>query len=127
MFGMRTALTVVFLIMSVGGGFAIFDTDDPTERRFDALAALIGAVGLFVLAQSVRRKIGEEAYARVMGFTPGFAVNAAKFIVLTIALPVSIFWIATGHFRVSGEGEDLLAVALAIAGLGTWGWLQFRD
>jgi hypothetical protein len=123
---MRTALTIVFLIMSVGGGFAIFDTDDPTERRFDALAALIGAVGLFVLAQSMRRRIGDEAYARVMGFTPGFAVSAAKFIVLTIVLPLSIFWIATGHFRVSGEGEGLLAAALGMAGLGAWGWLQWR-
>jgi uncharacterized membrane protein len=121
---MRTALTIVFLIMSIGGGFAIFDADDSTERRFDALAALIGAVGLFVMAQSLRRKIGDEAYARVMGFTPGFVASVVKFIVLTVALPVFVFWIATGHLRMRGEGEELLAVALGVAGLGAWGWLQ---
>src|SRR6202012_2943392 len=116
-------LTVVFLIMCIGGGFAIFDADDPTERRFDAFAAMIGAAGLFILAQSMRRKIGEKAYARVMGFPPGFAGSAAKFIVLTIALPVVVFWLATGHLRVIGEGEGLLAAALASAGFGIWGWL----
>lgn len=123
---MRAALTFVFLIMSIGGGLAIFDADDSTERRFYALAALIGAVGLFVLAQSLRRKIGDEAYARVMGFTPDAVAGVGKFIVLTIALPAIVFWLATGHFRVSGEGESLLAVVLAIAGLGAWGWLHSR-
>lgn len=122
---MRTALTIVFLIMIIGGGFGIIDAEDPSERRFDALAALIGIVGLFVLAQTLRRKIGDEAYARAMGFTPGFAVNAAKFIVLTVALPVFAYWLITGHLRVTGEGEALLATALGLVGSGTW-WLQLR-
>jgi hypothetical protein len=119
---MRTLLTVLFLILAVGGGFGIFDADDSTERRFDALAALVGIVGLAVLARGLRRKLGDEEYARVMGFSPTAITAIVRVTALTVALPVLVYWMITGHTAVDWDGgEGLLAMALGVAGLIAWG------
>lgn len=121
---MRTLLTFIFLIMSIGGGTAIFDADSSSERRVYALAALIGAIGLFVLARNLRRKIGDAAYARLMGFEPKTVARLLKFFGLTVALPVFLYWIVTGHLRIDGDDQALLAAALGVGGLIAWGWLS---
>ncbi len=117
---MRAILTVVFLFLVIGAGVAVFEADDSTERRINAAVALVGMVGLWVMARSLRRKLGDAEYARVTGFSPELTIGIAKFVGLTVALPAVLYWIITGHLSVNDGGNGLLATALAVGGLILW-------
>lgn len=96
----------------------LFDAESTDEHRFDLLVAISAIVILAVVLYFERLKNPEE-FKRVMGFNAAAAFKApiAAAIVFFIVGPLSVYWLLEGHFSMHGDNQQMLGVALGVAGL----------
>jgi peptidoglycan biosynthesis protein MviN/MurJ (putative lipid II flippase) len=114
----RTAVKLLLALLVLGPAMGLFDAESTDEHRFDLLVAISAIVILAVVLYFERRKNPEE-FKRVMGFNAAAAFKApiAAAIVFFIVGPLSVYWLLEGHFSMHGDNQQMLGVALGVAGL----------